>query len=368
MTFIHSFEPGGVEKVALRLASAWTEEGVDVSVVLGRGDGALRVQARANIRFLRPVPPPINPAAFETLWMMLVLLRFVRGERPDVLFCPGNTYAVVGVALRLLLGRACPPLLLQLSNDLERRDMAPLARGAYRLWLRVQGRLIDRFVAMSEPLAAEAEALLAVPAHRIFIIPSPVFGEDEFGAFSAARAAARPPESARRYLAAGRLVAQKNFSLLIDAFAAGARERDRLVIVGEGPERGALVRRAKRLGVGDRVDLPGYAADLSPCFADCDLFLLSSDYEGLPAVLVEALAAGVPIVATRCSAAVDDLLDHGRLARIVPVGAAAELADGIALPERVPRDPRAMLRKASQFTVARTAPLYIEAMRRMGSL
>lgn len=365
MTFIHSFEPGGVEKVALRLASAWTKGGTDVSVVLGRGDGAMRAQAPADIRFLRPPPPPVSPAAFETLWMILVLWRFVRTERPDVLFCPGNTYAVVGVALRLILGRGCPPLLLKLSNDLERRDLGVVARGTYRLWLRMQGRWIDGFVALSPALAAEAGAALAVPASRISTVPSPVFSDAALHAFASARSGVVRSGGGRRFLAAGRLVPQKNFALLLDAFAAGAGEADRLVIVGDGAERAALSRRAERLGIGRRVRLAGHAADLAPHFRDCDLFLLSSDYEGLPAVLVEALAAGVPIAATRCSAAIDDLLDGGGLACLVPVGSVAGLAAAIARPELVPHDREAMLRRAEQFTVARAAPLYLQAMQRL---
>jgi len=255
--------------------------------------------------------------------------------------------------------------LLQLSNDLERRDMGSVARATYRLWLRIQGRWIDHFVAMAGPLADEAQVALAVSADRITTIGSPVFNDEELCSFAGAgagvRAALRRPVAGRRYLAVGRLVPQKNFGVLIDAFAVASGMQDRLIIVGEGPEHEALVRRAERLSIRERLELPGYSTDLASYFQDCDQFVLSSDYEGLPAVLVEALASGVPIVATRCSAAVDELLDHGRLGRIIPIGNAKALAAAMA-PTSFAADPAAMLRKASQFTVAGTAPLYVAAM------
>ena len=109
MIFLHSFEPGGVERVAFRLADAWTGAGLVPTMALGRAEGAAApdcLPCRIEV-FQRGT---FSTRRFETLWMIANLPRLVIRERPDILFCAGNTYAVVAVALRLILGRQCPPL------------------------------------------------------------------------------------------------------------------------------------------------------------------------------------------------------------------------------------------------------------------
>ncbi len=118
---IHSFEPGGVERVALNLCAAWQQAGEEVTVVLGREDGAMRDTAPPLDYAV--LPEPVPTAAFETLWMVRVMRRYLARARADVVFASGNTYGIIGVAMKLLLGRHCPPVAIKLSNDLYRRDM-----------------------------------------------------------------------------------------------------------------------------------------------------------------------------------------------------------------------------------------------------
>ena len=94
----------------------------------------------------------------------------------------------------------------------------------------------------------------------------------------------------------------------------------------------ALRRRGQRdLGVADQVLLPGFDADVGAHLAANDVFVLSSNYEGMPAVMVDALVAGIAIVATDCSASMNELVDGGKLGTLVPVGATAALAEAMAV-------------------------------------
>ncbi|MBC7505982.1 MAG: glycosyltransferase, partial [Sandarakinorhabdus sp.] len=185
MVPLHSFAPGGVERVALRLCRAWAgDPGVAVQLVIGREDGPMRSEAPADLpRHVTPEPFPT--AAWESLWMMLTLPAHIRRLRPDILFAAGNSYAVIAIVMKLVLGRACPPVVLKISNDLERRDMPALLRWAYHRWLRLQGRMIDHVTGLAEPMRAEIGHFLAMPADRIHIIDDPALAAADLATLAA---------------------------------------------------------------------------------------------------------------------------------------------------------------------------------------
>ena len=252
---IHSFEPGGVERVALNLASAWQAEGVEVKVLLGRDAGAMQGIA-PSLDYVRR-PEPIPTAAWETIWMIWCTWRWLRVSKVDVLFLAGNTYAIVGAAVKLLLGRCCPPIAIKISNDLERRDLPQPVRWLYHRWLRIQGRLFDRFIGMAEPMRAEIAAAMQVSEAQIAIVEDPsleLAQRDALGAIPRDGAAPRAPN----FVAVGRLSGQKNFPLLLRAFARIDDPAARLVIVGEGADRAKLERLAAQLEIAGRLSLPGH--------------------------------------------------------------------------------------------------------------
>lgn len=357
LTFLHSFEPGGVERVALRMHQRWTQQGIDSHLVLGRDDGVQRLDW-PGLAYRSLAVRWLDPARFETLWLIARLPGEIRRQRPDVLFCAGNTYAVVAVAMKLLLGRRCPPVVAKVSNDLSRRDRSAPERWAYRLWLRIQGRLIDRFVGMAAPMAAEICDAMAIAPDRVAIVNDPALSAVEIAQLARPRSPA-PRSAGTRFVAVGRLAPQKNFILLLEAFAATARPRDRLTILGEGPERRALVQRARELGIERRVDMPGHSGKVAESLRASDVLVLSSDYEGVPAVIIEALAAGIAVVATNCSVSMASLLGGGTLGAMVPVGDAAALAHAMRVAATAQPDAAAGRAQAARFTVETAAAAYV---------
>lgn len=352
LTFLHSFAPGGVERVALRLHEAWRAEGLDARLVMGRTAGAMK-REWPGLAFDVLGSERIPSAAWETLWMIFHLPRAIRRIRPDVLFCAGNSYTIVAVMMRLLLGRACPPIVAKISNDLTRQDLPALARPFYRAWLRIQGRILDRLVGMAPPMREEIGTLMRADDARIAVIDDPSLAEADIRRMAAARDAAQaaPRAPGRRFLAIGRLAAQKNFPLLLEAFAAMAGPDDRLAIIGEGGQRRALEAQIQRLGLEGTVRLPGHISPLDAELAAADALVLSSDYEGVPAVVAEALAAGIPIVSTRCSVSMDDMLGGGRFGLLVPVGDAKALAGAMTRITGLEFDEAAAREQAHRFTV-----------------
>lgn len=365
LTFLHSFEPGGVERIALRLVRQWRAHDVDALLFMGRTDGDMVGDVGADLEFI--LPPNAGPgvAKTETLWMIRTLPRVVRGVRPDVLFCSGNTYAVVAVMLKVLLGRDCPPILVKVSNDLDRRDQPGWFRFFYRLWLRTQGRYLDHFIGMETPMADEIAQSLGVSADRITIIPDPALSKPLIERLRAERGAGRGEGAGRRFVCVGRLTAQKNIALMLRAFARGARDDDTLTVIGDGIERAKLEGLARDLGIEGRVRFRGYVPEPASLLPSFDVLLLSSNYEGVPAVILEALAAGLPIVATDCSRSMATLLGHGAMGDLVPVGDEQALADAIARMRPSSQDQDLSLAQARRFTIEDAAEAYLRVMSRL---
>jgi glycosyltransferase involved in cell wall biosynthesis len=139
-------------------------------------------------------------------------------------------------------------------------------------------------------------------------------------------------------VAAGRLTPQKDFATLLRAFALLPDAGAKLVIYGEGPLRSELESLVAGLGLSGRVSLPGFVGDLPAEIAASDLFVLSSRWEGLPGVLLEALAVGTPVVATDCPTGPDEILEGGRWGALVPVGDPPALAKAMAKTLSLPID------------------------------
>ncbi|WP_416909153.1 MAG: glycosyltransferase [Polymorphobacter sp.] len=308
LTFIHSYSTGGVERIALRLCSVWTHDpALDIRLIVGRDSGPLRNEAPQGLTRHIATAGPIDTASFESAWMIAALRRQILQQQPDVVFCPGNAYSIVAVAMKKLLGRRCPPIVLKISNDLERPDMHPLVRRLYWRWLRIQGRTLDAFTALAPPMADEITSRLGVAPARVTVIEDPALSETDIKALEAIGHRRQPAAKGRRYLAIGRLEPQKNLPLLLKAFARAATPDDRLTILGEGSERPRLEAMIAELGLQAKVALPGHG-QVPPALATHDVFVLSSAYEGVPAVVIEALAAGLPVVATRCSVSMPSLI------------------------------------------------------------
>jgi len=346
--------------VALRLVRAWRAEGLHVDLVMGRDTGVMRNEAE-GLTFDSLATGRFDTSWWETLWMISQLPGVIRRTRPDVIFCAGNSYSVVAVTMKLWLGKRCPPVVAKISNDLGRADLPAPARWGYRRWLRIQGRYLDHFTGMAPPMQAEIEESVNIPAARVSIIDDPALARADIARLS--EPADKDPPT--HYLAIGRLAAQKNVPLLVRAFARIARGADRLTILGEGGERAKVEREIAACDVQERVTLEGHVSDTGPWLRRANVFALSSDYEGVPAVIAEALAAGLPIVATDCSVSMGDMLGGGRFGTLVPVGDEVSLAEALNASRASTPDRGAMAAQADRFTVERAAGLYHDLFERL---
>jgi len=326
---IHDFSAGGTELIAFRLARHWLMVGGLVSLLAGASDGPLRprVPEGVEVHLLHPERPR---SRFSRLSLGSQMAPVAQKLAPDAVFIPGNFHFMLGKGLRTALPRAA--IVAKASNPVWSDDWVPLPVSRALVGLGTRG--IDRIVAMAPALAPEVARF--VGADRVVTIADPFLDEET-------RFAARPPRTAPgplNLLSVARLEPQKDPALAIDVMAAlrAAGHEARLTILGGGPMHAELQARIDRMGLAGHETLAGYVADPAPFYAAADLLLMTSRFEGVPAVIGEALTHGLPFVATDCSTWLTTLArDNAALGTVSPSRTAEALA--AALLDRAVRSP-----------------------------
>jgi glycosyltransferase involved in cell wall biosynthesis len=218
-------------------------------------------------------------------------------------------------------------------------------------------------VVVSRQAADDLARISGIARDRIEVIYNPV-GEPPADRDPTPQIEALWKGASDRIITVGSLKEQKNHALLIRAFARLAAKRPdaRLMILGEGELRPRLERLAEQKGVADRVILPGFFTNPWPFYASANLFALSSDYEGYPLVLIEAMRSGLGTVSTDCESGPREILEGGRYGRLVPCGDPVALAEAMeaALVER--SDPGRMKTRAEELSGQDTSDRYLELM------
>jgi glycosyltransferase involved in cell wall biosynthesis len=268
--------------------------------------------ARSILRRFRGriLHPADNYAPKTDLWSDLALVRYLRRARSGVLVATRPSFGFLGAELA---GRGVVVIAQEHLNLASRRPaMQRDIRRTYR-------RLDAVTVLTDSDRRAYEEALGG--AGRVVCIPNGV------------PAGERAPSdlSSPVALAAGRLTRQKGFDLLVSAYAQVARQEPgwTLKICGRGPLRHDLLAMAEECGVADRLVLPRQVRDMGSEMKQASLFVLSSRWEGLPMVLIEAMSNSLPVVAFDCPTGPAELVEDGVTGLLVPPGDVDALAAAI---------------------------------------
>ena len=241
------------------------------------------------------------------------------------------------------------------------------AKMGSRRWLRRAKRAYphaDASVGVSRGVASELTEAVGVPVGRVHTIYNPVVSEALVR--NSDEPAGHPWLDApgpRVILAAGRLSKQKDFPTLLTAFAR-LRERcpARLIVLGKGRLRLVLESQAKDLRISEHVDFPGFARNPYAFMAKASLFVLSSRYEGLPTVLIEAMACGCPVVSTNTPFGPEEILEDGRWGELVPIGDAKALSEAMLRALENPHPSEALRKRASAFGIEQAVDRYEELL------
>ncbi|WP_019832315.1 glycosyltransferase [Sphingomonas sp. PR090111-T3T-6A] len=320
---------GGVDRVVFNLAEEFVQRGMTVSIVVDIDNiySPFRALLPKGVRY-----EVLN--ARGPLPRLLKLRAYLRRVRPRAVQCASfgfpNLYAVVvrwisGLRFHLMLTEHCFPTV----------DRAAPKPWQSRYWFFPLAHLLypfaDTRVAVSRGTANDLARVIDIEPGSIDCIYNPIVNDT---LFALARQEVDHPWFADHdvpiVIAVGRLEPQKNFSLLIRAFAKVRQtQRCRLVILGDGSERQMLAGLVRSLGIDEDVSMPGFLPNPHAYVARSALLVMSSDFESLSNVVIEAMAVGTPVIATDCPSGPSEALNNGRYGTLVPVGDVERLSAAI---------------------------------------
>ena len=395
--FLPDLHGGGVARCILDLAEALSKRGYAVDLVLcsATGGHAPRLQRVARIvrvvelrrsalypAYIAALAPADVPAILlhaawsrrplVTLPYLPALVRYLRRQRPAALLAaktPANLAALWAARLadkqtRIVISERTH-LPSELANRRGWRSLLPVIRRNYQR--------ADVCTAISNGVAQGLAQCSGLPRQEVVTIYNGVVDAELHRCASAHPQVRRGGEDVEHpwfqpnlppvVLSAGRLVPQKDFATLLRAFARiRATRQARLVILGEGPLRPDLGALARDLGIEDDLSLPGFVQNPFAYMARAAVFALSSAWEGLGNVIIQALAVGCPVVSTDCPSGPAEILQGGAFGELVPVADDGALAEAIVATLDEPPNPERLRERAWCFSIDHAAQQYLTAL------
>ena len=356
--FVSFSGTGGVERMVLNLGEGLVALGCRVELL----------QIKAHSQHLEQIPSMVHIRklnAEHTLTSLPALVRYLKTERPDALLAAKDRANQVAVLARKISG--VPTRVVVRMGTTVSAALAGKNRWRKLFWylpMRLIYRNADAVVAVSQGVARDMARITGLPTSAIRIIPNPVITPR---IFRLAREPVPHPWLVNGgepvIVGIGRLMRQKDFPTLIRAFAAVRRKLPcRLIILGEGKDRGSLEHLTKQLSLSRQIDMPGFVENPYAYLKRAALFVLSSAWEGSPNALTEALALGVPVVATDCPSGPSEILKEGAIGRLVPVGDPDALAAAMLATLSAPPDETLLKSAVREYTAEVSSQRYLDLL------
>ncbi|MEC4984717.1 MAG: glycosyltransferase [Oscillatoria sp. PMC 1068.18] len=359
---------GGITRVVINLLKGMIECGIKVDFVLDCKKGKPYLADVPEGVKVVDLQAKITGGTSSALKIVPPLIRYLRREKPDLLLSHLTIANGVAAIAKTLAG---VPVYLALVEHLswfeDQKLSGNLQNKISYWWRKLLYPRADAIVAVSAGMARGLENYLQLKLGSVQVIYNPVVDEN---LFEKAKAELAHPWLVKNQppviLGIGRLVAEKDFSTLIRAFAELKKQANsespgkaRLIILGEGNLRKQLETEIKELELEEEVSLPGYVENPYAYLSKAAVFVLSSKFEGLPTVLIEAIACGSPVISTDCPHGPREILADGKYGQLVPVGDLSALATAMHSALLSPREP-AKSSRWRDFSVEKAVTAYLQ--------
>lgn len=359
--FIPNLGGGGAQRVMLNLALDFHKRGHRVNFVLVHKEGS----------YLKNVPKGINVLSFTTLTkrrykmpqMLFLLARYLRREKPDILLSAMNPCNLIAIIARMLSGSETKIAVSEHNVFLpEESSVNFIIRRTLPYLIKLLYPKADFVIATTKGMADDLSEATGLPKEIIDVIYNPVVRPEIFE--KSKEKVSHPffkDKSDGVLINVGSLNKQKDHSNLIKAFSILRRSKAvRLIILGEGENRENLEKMIQDLNLKKFVSMPGFVDNPYAYMVQSDVFVLSSRWEGLPTVLIEAMACGIPVVSTNCPTGPAEILENGKYGKLVPVDDPVALAEALKETLDNPPDPQKLRERANYFSVKASADKYLK--------
>jgi glycosyltransferase involved in cell wall biosynthesis len=354
--FVPTLAGGGAERVALNLLKGMSEQNIQLDLVLADATGPYLDQVPAGVRL-------IDLGTGRVTRAIPALAKYLKETQPVALLSHMN-HANVAAILAKELARSKAKLVV-VEHDTLSAVKSGVRRGRFlppaMKWLYPRASSI---VGVSQGVSTDLDSTLGFKPGTVKTVYNPVISPDLIAKANAPVdhpwfQPGQPPV----FLAVGRFTLQKDFSNLIRAFGILRATTDaRLIILGEGDLRGDLEAEIAALGLGNDVSLPGFVQNPYAYMSNSTAFVLSSRWEGLPTVLIEAMACGCAVVATDCPSGPDEILGSGQYGILVPIENATALAAAMIKTIADPLDRSNSIERGMYFSTDRAVSNYLDLL------
>lgn len=326
--FLPQLGGGGAEMHVVRLVNSLSETRILPSIALARGPGPFAEKLLHGTETVLLAPRIHFSSTLGLVFSFIPLVRLIDRLKPDVL-CPVLVLpSVIGI-LAARASKHSPKVVPNIQSSLfPTRSRKHYVDGLLRVIVPRVFKLANGIIALSRGVGTEISDLIPELKSRIHVVNN--IGLPEMKAVTTQNG--EVVKSSRfRFLACGRLVEAKGYPEMIDAFAilAGKYTNCELIILGEGPQRAGLTQQITSLGLQDRIRLIGFVDNPQDYMRNADAFVLTSRWEGFGNVIVEAMATGLPVVATRCPHGPEEIITHERNGILVEPGNKQAICDGM---------------------------------------
>lgn len=325
---ISSLGGGGLERMRLNLIREWLKQpDIEVDLVVGRRTGELVESIPNGVKVF-------ELAKRGSFFFIAGLRRYVREREPTHVLSAGNDInALTLIALRNLNKRLPIVISVHAHFSTEMKHASVVKKVKLAWVIHVLRRNLTRcraIVTVSEGIGMDLKRHLPNHSGLIKTIYNPSIGEDIAKLMQEPMRDCPVPESTPWILFAGRFEHQKGLDILINAFALLSQNSEaHLVLMGNGNEETMLKHQIRREGLENRIHWVNFQLNPLPWLKATDVLVLPSRYEGLPNILIEAMACGTQVVASDCDSGPSEILDSGLYGQLVPVEDAEALAQAL---------------------------------------
>jgi glycosyltransferase involved in cell wall biosynthesis len=351
--FPDQLDNGGIGRYAINLAEALLAQEIKVDLFVTAENGKLHAQ--------RPKDARLFVGGGSTKKSFWSLFNYLRNETPDLLITAPAHIDILAVLVNTLAGQPSQQV-ITIHTARSADDMVGKARlkVLYDNLSRILYPFSRHVVAVSEAVAKDSRDFFGLK--NVKVIYNPVVTPS---LYTKSQDKPQHPfyehKTAPVLLAIGRLTTQKDFGTLLRAFALIRKQRAaKLLILGEGEDRTLLENLAQELNITQDLSMPGFVDNPYPYIREADVLISSSAWEGLPTVLIEALALGTPVVATDCPGGSSEILMQGKYGELVEMKNPTLLAQSVIHTLNTPPDPTRLKERGQMFSMEASAKKYLE--------